>query len=277
MNIQSRSLLLASSLALAIAVASASATAESPSQDIIEARQESQIETAYTLNRYLRDFDLKATVDNGTASLSGRVSDESNKELANEIAMNVSGIKSVTNDIVVDKNFTPVRAGTERTFSEAIDDASVTAAIKSKLLWSRYAEGMDTKVVTRAGKVTLSGTVTSSEAREHAVDLAMNTEGVNSVDNQLRVQANESGMVASGKKAVDDVGDDIADTWITTKVKSTLLYSRNVSGTDIDVTTASGIVTLTGKVHDGKERALAVKLTQSVRGVKSVQANALTF
>ncbi|PKM24473.1 MAG: transporter, partial [Gammaproteobacteria bacterium HGW-Gammaproteobacteria-12] len=134
-----------------------------------------------------------------------------------------------------------------------------------------------TKVVTRAGKVTLSGTVTSGEAREHAVDLAMNTEGVNSVDNQLRVQANESGMVASGKNAVDEAGDDIADTWITTKVKSTLLYSRNVSGTDIDVTTASGIVTLTGKVHDGKERALAVKLTQSVRGVKSVQANALTF
>ncbi|PKM29415.1 MAG: transporter, partial [Gammaproteobacteria bacterium HGW-Gammaproteobacteria-12] len=69
MNIPSRSLLLASSLALAIAVASPGAMAESPSQDILEARQESQIETAYTLNRYLRDFDLKATVDNGTASL----------------------------------------------------------------------------------------------------------------------------------------------------------------------------------------------------------------
>lgn len=277
MNTQPRTLLLASSLALAIATASGGALAETLSQNITEARQETQIWTAYSISPYLRASDLKVSVDNGKATLSGRVSEEANKELANEIALGVSGIDSVTNNIVVDADFIPSKPSGERSFGDTIDDASTTAAIKSKLLWSRHAEGMDTKVVTRDGKVTLSGTVGSRDAREHATSLAMSTNDVTAVDNQLRVQADKPGMVASGKQTASEAGDGIADSWITTKVKSTLLYSRNVGGTGIDVSTDNGIVTLSGKVHDGAERALAVQLTENVRGVKSVQSKALTF
>lgn len=277
MNTQPRTLLLASSLALAIATASGGALAETLSQNITEARQESQIWTAYSISPYLRASDLKVSVDDGKATLSGRVSEEANKELANEIALGVSGINTVTNNIVVDAAYTPNQPSGERSFGDTIDDASTTAAIKSKLLWSRHAEGMDTKVVTRDGKVTLSGTVGSRDAREHAASLAMSTNDVTAVDNQLKVRADKPGMVDSGKQAASEASDDIADSWITTKVKSTLLYSRNVGGTGIDVSTDNGIVTLSGKVHDGAERALAVKLTENVRGVKSVQSKALTF
>jgi len=277
MHTQPRTLLLASSLALAIATASGGALAENMSQDITEARQESQISTAYSISPYLRASDLKVSVDNGKATLTGRVTEEANKELANEIALGVSGIDSVTNNIVVDAEFTPSKSSDERSFGDTIDDASTTAAIKSKLLWSRHAEGMDTKVVTRDGKVTLSGTVGSSEALEHAASLAMSTNGVTAVDNQLKVKADKPGMVDSSKQAASEAGDDIADSWITTKVKSTLLYSRNVGGTGIDVSTENGVVTLSGKVDDGAERALAVKLTENVRGVRSVQSKALTF
>lgn len=277
MHTQRPSLLLASALVLAIATASGMASAQSLSQDITEARQETQIWTAYAISPYLRASDLKVSVDNGKATLSGRVSEEANKELAHEIALGVSGIESVVNDIVVDADFTPSKPSGERSFGDSVDDASTTAAIKSKLLWSRHAEGMDTKVVTRDGRVTLSGTVASREAREHAGSLAMSTNGVTAVDNQLKVQADDPGMVASGKQIAKDAGDGIADSWITAKVKSTLLYSRNVSGSAIDVSTENGIVTLSGKVHDGAERALAVQLAENVRGVKGVQAKALTF
>ncbi|MFD1692981.1 BON domain-containing protein [Azotobacter chroococcum] len=60
-------------------------------------------------------------------------------------------------------------------------------------------------------------------------------------------------------------------------MKSTLLYSSNVAGSDITVSTQGGIVTLSGKVHSGAERDLAVELAQNVRGVKSVDAKGLTF
>ena len=60
-------------------------------------------------------------------------------------------------------------------------------------------------------------------------------------------------------------------------MKSTYGYSSNVNGSDIGVSTNSGIVTLSGKVDSGAERALAIELAQNVRGVKSVQSKALTF
>ena len=69
----------------------------------------------------------------------------------------------------------------------------------------------------------------------------------------------------------------VSDTWITTKVKSTLLYSSNVSGADITVTTVAGVVTLKGKLDSGAERALAIELAQNVKGVKSVNAKDVTF
>jgi osmotically-inducible protein OsmY len=74
-----------------------------------------------------------------------------------------------------------------------------------------------------------------------------------------------------------DTSEAIADSWITTKVKSTLMYSSNVESNDISASTDSGIVTLSGTVDSGAERDLAIELAQNVRGVKSVEAKALTF
>ena len=69
----------------------------------------------------------------------------------------------------------------------------------------------------------------------------------------------------------------VSDSWITTKVKSTLMYSSNVDGSDIDVTTKKGVVTLSGKLDSGAERALAIELAKNVRGVASVESTGLTI
>jgi hyperosmotically inducible periplasmic protein len=79
------------------------------------------------------------------------------------------------------------------------------------------------------------------------------------------------------KSATQEAEDEISDAWITTKVKSTLLYSSNVRGTDIVVNTKDGVVTLNGRVDSGAERALAIELADNVRGVKSVNAKGLTI
>ena len=54
------------------------------------------------------------------------------------------------------------------------------------------------------------------------------------------------------------------------------MYSSNVNGSDIDVSTSAGVVTLKGKVDSGAERALAIELADNVRGVKSVRSEGLT-
>jgi osmotically-inducible protein OsmY len=53
------------------------------------------------------------------------------------------------------------------------------------------------------------------------------------------------------------------------------MYSRNVNGSDINVSTNAGVVTLSGKLDSGVERALAIELAQNIRGVKSVQSKEL--
>jgi len=69
---------------------------------------------------------------------------------------------------------------------------------------------------------------------------------------------------------------DIADSWIDTKVKATLLRSTGTDRAGIAVHTTGGIVRLTGKVNDEAARVLAIELAGHVRGVKSVVSSALT-
>ena len=275
MYIPFRKSVLASAVALAIGGISGAATADAVSQDVTEARQETQIWTTYALSPYLRANDLKVSVDNGKATLTGKVDESVNKDLAEQIALGVSGIKEVDNQIVVQPDYVAPAASSTRSYAEAIDDATITATVKSKLLWSKYADGLSTNVDTNRGHVTLKGTADSKEAKDIAGRLASNSRGVVSVDNQLVVTPKPT-VADSAKSAAKEAEQDISDSWITTKVKSTLMYSSNVNGSDIDVSTSAGVVTLKGKVDSGAERALAIELADNVRGVKSVRSEGLT-
>jgi len=275
MNTRSRKLLLATGVALALGTGGGASAADTMAQDITEARQETQIWTTYALSPYLRAHDLKVSVDDGRATLTGKVDDDVNRDLAREIALGVSGINEVDNRIEVLADYTPPprTPASPRAYGEVIDDASVTAAVKSKLLWSKHTDGLDTRVETKYGHVTLSGTADSAESRDRATRLAMNTRGVESVDNQMGIRSTKPTM----ERTAHDAGRNIQDSWITTKVKSTFMYSDNVKGGDIAVSTNGGIVTLTGKVDSGAERALAIELANNIRGVRSVDSRGLTL
>jgi len=278
MYTKSRKLILASAISLALASISGTTIADTMSQDVRSARQESQISTTYSLSPYLRANDLKVSVKEGTATLSGTVTEDVDKELAKQIALGVSGIENVDNQIKVEADYvSPPRTPGERSFGEFVDDATVTAAVKSKLLWSKHTEGRKMDVDTLLGRVTLLGAAENGAAKEMAGRMARNTRGVLAVDNQLVVD--DSKPISSDDKVtpVRDTTRIIADSWITTKVKSTYIYSRNVESSDISVSTKDGTVTLTGKVGSGEESALAIELAQNIRGVKSVDATDLVF
>jgi len=260
----SKKLIMTSAIACSLASLGSFAHADAK-QDLTEARQETQIWTTYALSPYLRAHDIKVDVDNGKATLSGNVDEDVNKELAKQIALGVSGIKEVDNKIVVQADYVP--KASNKDYGQAIDDATVTTAAKSRLAWSKVDSG-NVSVETKAGRVTLTGEVASAEAKEAVVRLVKGTRGVVSVNNQL--------VVNSKGKAADST-QVFTDSWITTKVKSIFFYSSNVSGSDIDVSTLNGVVTLKGKVSSGAERALAVELAENLRGVKSVNAKELTF
>ena len=143
---ETQSLLLATAIAAADRRASIAYANAKPSQEVIEARQESQIWTTYALSPYLRANDLKVSVHEGKATLTGNVAEGVNKDLAKQIALGVDGIKSVDNEIEVVPNYmAPAKSG-DRSYGEVVDDASITSAVKSKLAWSRYSDGLTANV-----------------------------------------------------------------------------------------------------------------------------------
>jgi osmotically-inducible protein OsmY len=255
--------------AAAIAGANDATASARTSQEVTEARQETQIWTTFALSPYLRANDIKVSVREGKATLTGNVADGVNKDMATQIALGVNGIKAVDNNIEVQPNYMPTQPA-ERAFGEVVEDAAITSAVRSKISWSRYGEGLSANVDTTRGRVSLSGTANSSEAREFATKLAQNTKGVRSVDNQL--------MLGFAKpEAAKTEGTDFADGWITMKVKATFMHSTHVDSSDISVSTNDGIVKLTGKLKNDSGRASAIELASHVRGVKSVDSSSLTM
>ncbi|UTA48936.1 BON domain-containing protein [Simiduia sp. 21SJ11W-1] len=269
-------------LAMLVSAAALSGSAWSDdctSQNILEARQEAQIWTTYALSPYLRSNDIQVTVANGKATLNGGVTEDTDKELAKQIALGVDGIKSVDNKITVSAEQNSKNdEQSENDYGQYIDDASITTAVKSKLLWGKTSDGLTTNVITKFGNVTLTGNVGTADAKELAGKLAKNTRGVKSVKNQLIVKKQEGTPAPENKKiAKSSENTTVSDSWITTKIKSTYIYSSNVDSSDISVTTEDGLVTLTGKVGSGAERELAIEMAQNIRGVKQVKPEELTF
>lgn len=75
---------------------------------------------------------------------------------------------------------------------------------------------------------------------------------------------------AKTKTAAKKTGAVFTDAEITSAVKTKLLADKTVGGLKIDVDTKDGVVTLTGPVHSGVERAEALKVARNTKGVKHV-------
>jgi hyperosmotically inducible protein len=77
---------------------------------------------------------------------------------------------------------------TGRTAGRAVDDASITASVKSRLVADKAANLTRVDVDTNNGTVYLNGTVETAEQKAKAEQLAWQAQGVKSVVNNLQVQ-----------------------------------------------------------------------------------------
>lgn len=254
-------------IALIMGMTPALAADKTLEQSIVEARLEGQIGTAILLNRHLNPFEIGIDVEGDTAILTGTVDESLDKDLAERVAMNAKGIAKVDNRIAVDAAAKMRERGmdNDRDFDEAVEDASTTASVKSRLLWNDTTDGLDIEVDTMNRRVTLTGDASTQAEKDLATRLALGTDGVRSVDNKIIVKPSTSPNPANADER-------ISDTWITAKVKSSLLVSKNVDGLDLTVETKDGMVTLGGGASSTAERDLAVEIAKDVKGVKSVSA-----
>jgi hyperosmotically inducible periplasmic protein len=68
-----------------------------------------------------------------------------------------------------------------------VDDASITAEIKSRLAATKDASSLQVDISSHQGVVTLEGTALSQEEKRNAEDVARNVAGVEQVINRLEV------------------------------------------------------------------------------------------
>jgi len=215
-------------------------------------RIESSAKKSYVFKTYLKDDDIKIQSKDGVVSLTGTVSGESHKSLAQETVASLPGVKSVDNRLEI-KGERPAEKS----------DAWITTKVKTILLFHQNVSGM-TEVNTTDGIVTLKGDAASQAQKDLTTEYAKDIEGVKDVKNEMTISK-------TSKKAPRTAGDKIDDASITAQVKMTLLYHRSTSALNTSVTTKRGVVTLSGKAKNAAERDLAAKFAKDVNGVKSVK------
>jgi osmotically-inducible protein OsmY len=215
-----------------------------------DSRIESSAKKSYVFKTYLQADDIKIQSKDGAVTLTGTVSEESHKSLAQETVASLPGVKSVDNRLEI-KGTPPAKNS----------DAWITTKVKTVLLFHRNVSAI-TEVNTTGGIVTLRGRAASGAEKDLTTEYAKDVEGVKDVKNEMTIGK-------TGKKK-QTVGEKIDDASITAQVKMTLLYHRSTSALNTSVATKRGVVTLSGKAKNEAEKDLAAKYANDVKGVKSV-------
>ena len=137
------------------------------------------------LNDSCKHQSCQPLTDGWSCQLRGEASSQAQRELTTEYAKDVEGVKEVKNEMTIAKN----PAKSDETIGEKIDDASITAQVKSSLMSHRSTSALKTKVETTDGVVTLSGKARNAAEKSLVTKLVTDINGVKSVINNMTVEA----------------------------------------------------------------------------------------
>ncbi|WP_350978209.1 BON domain-containing protein [Shewanella sp. AC34-MNA-CIBAN-0136] len=143
-------------------------------------------------------------------------------------------------------------------------DAWIDGKAETTLLLNANLNSFDINTDVHDGNVTLTGKVNSSVDKSLAGELIRSLDGVKDVNNELSV------MKQYSDEDSKDLSDSLTDSKVATVVKTRLLFSADVSGSDINVDVANGVVTLKGTVSSDAERDLALAIARNTDDVKDV-------
>jgi osmotically-inducible protein OsmY len=131
------------------------------------------------------------------------------------------------------------------------------------------------------GRVKLTGTVLDEAEKARATRLAQSA-GAKRIDNDLTVESpsvtpSKTGKTKpTAKSAAHEAATDVSDAWITSKVKTAIALDKQLSDSDVSVSTnQDGVVVLSGVVPSEAARRHVVELANTIKGVREVK-DALT-
>ena len=180
--------------------------------------------------------------------------------------------------------------------SDQLADSWLTTKIQAQYFADDDVKARHINVSTRDGAVVLTGSVDDRRAREQAVQIARNTDGVREVEDRLTIdreavaavgEAEGSEAVASAPStdpgatsgAIPTTGTASAmppvvaidDEAVTTRIQAKYFLDNAIKARDIEIATQNGVVTVRGEVASEAERAQALLLARTTEGVQRVE------
>lgn len=206
----------------------------------------------YVFKTYLKADDISIKSEYCFVTLTGTVSEEPRRVLAEETVASMRGVRSVNNKLEVKGERSPENS-----------DVWIGARVKTVLFFHRSVSGIKTEVSVKDGVVILRGEALNQAQRELTTEHAKDVDGVKDVKNEMTVSKTEKTEVVAVKGRIDDAS-------ITAQVKMSMLFHRTTRILKTHVETDNGVVTLTGGTKNLAEKALVTKLVEDVNGVAKV-------
>ena len=189
----------------------------------------------------LKGSSAEVTVTEGTATLSGAVSDSSEMLAAVEAASRAEGVFDVINHLEVD-----AARGRTRT------DGNIAEAARRALEWDSEIPHTRIRVAVSNGWVALHGAVSRLRERENAERLVRRLEGVRGVYNLVEVEPNDD---------AESVRDRIEDA---------LRGHADRQARAIQFKLEGGTLDLSGRVHTWAEKQAVIGALNRAPGVERI-------
>jgi len=151
-----------------------------------------KVKTTLLFHPSVSAAETEVLAKDGTVTLRGKASSMAQKNLVTEYAKDVEGVKKVKNEMtVLTASKKPGKKSVGEkvdAVTESIDDASITALVKTTLLFHRSTSALNTTVETKNGVVELGGKARNAAEKNLAAKLAIDVYGVKSVVNTMIIQ-----------------------------------------------------------------------------------------
>ncbi len=200
-----------------------------------------KVESIIKRSAVLSNYEIEIEDSRGHITLTGRVKSDRDKDLVEEVASSVPGVRSVNNQLRVES----VARGT------ASSDLSrrIQQLIKSEQGLGAYS----VKIADLDGAVTLQGNVRSSADSATIERIARSVSGVVRVDNQLQIEK--------------QIGDDSLE-----KLVRTELQDRNgIDLNGIEIVAQAGVVTFSGVRENHRQIDQILSAALMVAGVNDIR------
>jgi len=218
-------------------------------------RIQSSAKDSYVFRTYLKDDSIRTMSRDGDVTLTGTVSEESHKSLAQDTVGSLPGVKSVDNQLTISGQQPPENS-----------DGWLSMKVKGALLFNRNVSAVNTEVYVTDGIVTLKGRADSQAQKDLTGEYAKDIDGIKGIDNQM--------IIGETVNKPDEVKDNkIDDASITAQVKMAFLTHHSTSAFKTGVETNKGTVTLSGNAINGAGKDMATKVASNINGVNNVVNN----